>query len=199
MSSSSPPPPERNIQRSKRKASSSPSPILQEDTIKRVKARDQSLIGDEHNGKRTISIPVEMDSPHTYECMGLTPQAARAIYNDGKEIRDGLLNDYGEDFDADFFECSLEAYLVKRVTRVCGEVLAAGDGNNWREAMTEAGIKKEFQDALMDEEFEAIRGTQSLQCWLEEIFGNYFRTFEHMNASILDDPKKDVSVMGKDV
>ncbi|XP_014553872.1 hypothetical protein COCVIDRAFT_18263 [Bipolaris victoriae FI3] len=212
MSSSSPPPPERNLQRSKRKASKLPSPILQEDTIKRVKTRDQSLIGDEYNGKRTISlslltpppsssnsrsssalsststisIPVEMDSPHTYECMGLTAEAARSIYNDGKEIRDGLLNDYGEDFNSDFLECSLEAYLVKRVNEVCDDVLAAGDGDNWNEAMTAAGIKKELQDAIMDEEFEAIRGTMPLQSWLKEIFNNYFLTFEHMNESVLD-------------
>lgn len=127
-----------------------------------------------------------MDSPHTYECMGLTPEAAQLIYNDGKKIRDGIMEDYGEDFDSEFLECSLEAYLVKRVTEVCDEVLAAGDGDNWIEAMPAAGIKKELQDAIMDEEFEAIRGTQSLQGWLKEIFGNYFRTFEHMNESVLD-------------
>lgn len=31
------------------------------------------------------------------------------------------------------------------------------------EAITAVGIKKEPQDAIMNEEFEAIRGTQSLQ------------------------------------
>lgn len=118
--------------------------------------------------------------------MSLTPKAARSIYNDGKKIHNGIMTDYGEDLDLTFLHCSLEAYLVKRVTEVCNDVLAAGDGENWVEAMTAAGIKKELQDTVMDGEFEAICGTQSLPNWLEEIFGNYFCSFEHMNESVLD-------------
>ncbi|EUC47263.1 hypothetical protein COCMIDRAFT_24881 [Bipolaris oryzae ATCC 44560] len=129
-----------------------------------------------------------MDSHYTYEYMGLTPKAARSIYNDGKEIRDGLLRDYGEGFNSDFLECSLERYIVKRVNEICDDVLRDSDDdrNNWVEAMTAAGIKKELQDAIMDEKFEAIRGTQSLQAWLEEIFGNYFRTLEHLDERVLE-------------
>ncbi|EOA85577.1 hypothetical protein ACJQWK_11975 [Exserohilum turcicum] len=99
------------------------------------------------------------------------------------------MNDYGEDFDLASLECSLEAYLIKRVTQACNDVLAAGDGDgdNWTEAMTATGIiTKELQYAIIDEELETIRGTQSLQAWLAEIFGKYFRTFEYMDEILLE-------------
>jgi hypothetical protein len=119
--------------------------------------------------------------------MGLTPEVAKLIYEEGKKIRDDLRNDYGDDvdFDSDLLECGLERYMVKRVTEICNEVLKAGDGdNNWVEAMTAAGIKRELQDAIMDEEFAVVRGTQCLSAWLEEVFGNYFRTLENMDERV---------------
>ncbi|USP72979.1 hypothetical protein yc1106_00253 [Curvularia clavata] len=175
-----------------------PSLVLQEDTIKRVQARDRSLIGDEQNGTRlisrsllesspessisTVSIPVNMYSPQTYECIGLTPTMAKLIYDDGENIRHDILEKYGEG--ADFGEFSFEEYMINRVIQICEEVLAAGDGENWFEAMTAAGIKQELQDSIMDEDFADIRGMQCLEVWLDEIFSAYFRTFKNLDKRI---------------
>ncbi|RMZ73087.1 hypothetical protein GMOD_00009599 [Pyrenophora seminiperda CCB06] len=216
MPSSSPPPPEHDLHMSKRKSSGSSGHILTEKTIKRIKTRDRSLIGDEQNGKRELSlallsppasqtsssmgsssrsssslttassfvIPEELDSAYTYECMGLTANAARVIYNDGNVIRNNIIKEYGEDVDFDAFEASLEGYLITRVTETCERVLRAGGGDNWVEAMAAAGINDRLQNVIMDERFEVIRGTRSLSYWLVETFLDYFSTFEKLDRNI---------------
>jgi hypothetical protein len=51
--------------------------------------------------------------------------------------------------------------------------------------MSIAGIWEDLQMAIMDPEFEDIRGTQTLPQWIRETFGMNFRTLQYLKEHIL--------------
>ncbi|KAI4650824.1 hypothetical protein J4E93_003181 [Alternaria ventricosa] len=177
--------------------------LLPEDTVKRLQIRDASLVGGENNGTRKISlgllsppssttsrnasnssssseevvyisIPTRLDSAQTLEFMGLTPDKSKELYA-SRQHRQQITHT----------NIDLQRWVIEHVVYICADILDEDD--DWKEKMTDAGIKQEISDALMKDEHRVIRGVQSLSEWLEEILETNYLALVDMNARILQE------------
>jgi hypothetical protein len=187
--------------------------LLPEDTIKRVKNRDATLIRPEQNGTRDISlgllspsssissrststassasvatqfisVPTSLESTQTYEFLGLTEDKALELFRSRRERE----NETGA-------HIALDRWVIDHVVATCD---AQDSEDDWVRSMTEAGIKNEIQHAIMREEHANIRGTQGLSVWLEDIIDTNYMALVDMNARILQElaPSSGVHLRG---
>ncbi|KAH6883156.1 hypothetical protein BKA58DRAFT_31474 [Alternaria rosae] len=188
--------------------------LLPEDTVKRLKLRDSSLVGAEKNGARKISIgllsppssntsrsvstassasaeivyisvPTRLDSAQTLEFMGLTPEKAQTLYASRQQRQQQTQKNI-----------DLQGWVVENVVSLCADT--HDDGDDWKEKMQEVGVKQEISDALIKEEHYAIRGVQSLSMWLQDILETNYLALVDMNARILQElaPPSGVNLRG---
>lgn len=202
MSSSPLPPSDNDPKGSKQEAAESPTPAPSAENMEQVRQRDPSLPGDAENDVQDVStapsdpspapsitsedsdappvrFPRVLESAETYECIGFTPEMAKKYYDDGKIVRDRIKVIYGEDFDTRFLKNDIEEYLIRKVTRMCDDYLRENDPEDWEGALDMVGVDKRLKEAIMDPEFEDVRGTQSLPGWLEETIRGWFGVFRY--------------------
>jgi hypothetical protein len=154
--------------------------LLSDETIARIQKFDCSLISDAKDGKRTIqlrlmcsnskfkwpiAIPTHVDSIATLEFLSFTLERAAKLFES-----------YTSKTLEDIFPCATEW-----VEQAC----VSNNTTEWERIMTEAGIKEELRTTFTDDVDNAvIRGTQSLDAWMVEVF--------EIKSDILGSPKKEV-------
>jgi hypothetical protein len=135
-------------------------------TIARIQKFDRSLISDAKDGKPTMqlrlmcsnakskwpkTIPTHINSIATLEFLAFTPERATKLFES-----------YTPKTLEDIFTCA-----TKWVEQAC----TSENTTEWERIMTEAGIKEELRTTFTDDADNAvIRGTQSLNAWLVEVF-----------------------------
>jgi hypothetical protein len=131
----------------------------------------------------SMSIPVVLESPQTYEYMGVTAEVATQLYDARKNSIEEMRRESPED-DPNYWGLEFESYLTDNVVRICEAALET-DPSNWVRAMSIAGIREDLQMAIMDPDFEDNRRTQTLLQWIRETFGMNVRTLQTLKEHIL--------------
>jgi hypothetical protein len=155
--------------------------LLSDKTIARIQKFDSSLISDAKDGRRTmqlrlmcsnskstwpITIPTHINSIATLEFLAFTPERATKLFET-----------YTPKTIEDIFTCATEW-----VEQAC----ASENTTEWERIMTEAGIKEELRTTFTDDADNAvIRGTQSLDAWLVEVFEIKCAILESLEKEVL--------------
>jgi hypothetical protein len=190
------------------------SPILREDTVKRIKTRHPTLIGSEQSGVRKISldlltppssvssrstssassietttrfisVPTQLESSQTFEFLGFDPDRAAKLHTAWQGKRKEL-----EGY------CTYSMYAMNYVNVTCEEGQDADD--DWSAIMTTAGIRSEVREAIMRPEHDTIRYVQSLAVWLEDIIKTAYDCLVDLNERLLEEmaPPSDPHLRG---
>lgn len=175
-------------------------PVLTEDTLKRVRIRSPELVSRADSGTRKISLSLLLSPPASCPSSRSTSSSLQSEEILKKTVRVPTELYSVETYQFLGFNETRSADLFQRYLTVTNEELsfldiavgfvtynstnAFDDSDDWYIAMETIGVNPQLQLALMDPEARHIRLTNDLVAWLVEIFTTNFLSLEDMNQTV---------------
>ncbi|KAF2002606.1 hypothetical protein P154DRAFT_593613 [Amniculicola lignicola CBS 123094] len=114
-----------------------------------------------------VKVPIGLHTAQAIEFLGFSPKRAQALFDV-----------FMEDTDDDWLDFIIQNILMR-------DADALDNSDDWVGAMQEMGIGTLLQEAIMDEEFESLRLTQSLKYWVADSIQTRWDSLNELNERVV--------------